>query len=105
MATGLPVPDTDPALPAAVLRELQPAETYLTSYPVAVGCGASAGRVGLAPRPCRASARAAPADAAWPCRDGARRRRTLGWVVGGIAWWQGEQARTPLAGDVDAPAR
>lgn len=28
---------------------------------------------------------------------------TLGWVVGGIAWWQGEQARTPLAGDVDAP--
>lgn len=29
---------------------------------------------------------------------------TLGWVVGGLAWWQGEQARTPLAGDVDEPA-
>lgn len=28
---------------------------------------------------------------------------TLGWVVGGFAWWQGEQARTPLAGDVSAP--
>ena len=36
MAAGLPVPDTDPALPAAVLRELQPAETYLMSYPLAV---------------------------------------------------------------------
>lgn len=28
---------------------------------------------------------------------------TLAWVAGGIAWWQGELARTPLAGDVDAP--
>ncbi|MGW9416731.1 alpha/beta hydrolase [Cellulosimicrobium funkei] len=59
MATGLPVPDTDPALPAAVLRELQPAETYLTSYPVAVvltvlGAGAVAWAVVRARRGARA---------------------------------------------------
>ncbi|MGO3814172.1 MAG: hypothetical protein ACTJHV_05155, partial [Cellulosimicrobium funkei] len=58
MATGLPVPDTDPALPAAVLRELQPAETYLTSYPVAValavlGAGAVAWAVVRARRGAR----------------------------------------------------
>jgi hypothetical protein len=29
---------------------------------------------------------------------------TLGWVVGGVAWWQLEEARAPLAGDVAAPA-
>ena len=37
MGADLPTPDTDPALPADVLRELQPTGTYLTSYPVAVG--------------------------------------------------------------------
>ena len=29
---------------------------------------------------------------------------TLGWVLGAVTWWQGEQARTPLAGDVSEPA-
>lgn len=28
---------------------------------------------------------------------------TVGWALGAFAWWQGDQARTPLAGDVDAP--
>jgi hypothetical protein len=28
---------------------------------------------------------------------------TVGWGLGALVWWQGEQARTPLAGDVDAP--
>ncbi|QJW38650.1 DUF4190 domain-containing protein [Cellulosimicrobium protaetiae] len=28
---------------------------------------------------------------------------TAAWAGGMLAWWQGEQARAPLAGDVDAP--
>ncbi|OLT51003.1 DUF4190 domain-containing protein [Cellulosimicrobium sp. CUA-896] len=28
---------------------------------------------------------------------------TVGWVVGAVAWWQLEEARSPLAGDVAAP--
>ncbi|MGM7421320.1 septum formation family protein [Cellulosimicrobium sp. CpK407] len=28
---------------------------------------------------------------------------TLAWTAGALAWWQGEQARVPLAGDVTAP--
>lgn len=28
---------------------------------------------------------------------------TVAWTAGALVWWQGEQARTPLAGDVDAP--
>jgi len=28
---------------------------------------------------------------------------TAGWALGAFAWWQGDQARSPLAGDVDAP--
>ena len=28
---------------------------------------------------------------------------TVAWGLGALLWWQGEQARTPLAGDVDAP--
>ena len=59
MAAGLPVPDTDPALPAAVLRELQPAETYLMSYPLAVVLAVlGAGTVAWAVVRARRSARA-----------------------------------------------
>lgn len=29
---------------------------------------------------------------------------TLGWVLGAVGWWQLDEARTPLAGDVAAPA-
>lgn len=28
---------------------------------------------------------------------------TVAWAAGALLWWQGEQARTPLAGDVEAP--
>ncbi|MBN0039195.1 septum formation family protein [Cellulosimicrobium cellulans] len=28
---------------------------------------------------------------------------TVAWAAGALVWWQGEQGRTPLAGDVDAP--
>lgn len=28
---------------------------------------------------------------------------TVAWTVGALVWWQGEQARAPIAGDVDAP--
>ncbi|MCO7273924.1 septum formation family protein [Cellulosimicrobium cellulans] len=28
---------------------------------------------------------------------------TLAWTAGALAWWQGEQARVPLAGDVSTP--
>jgi len=37
VSAGLPTPDTDPGLPEDVLRRLEPTETYLTNYPVAVG--------------------------------------------------------------------
>uniref|UniRef100_UPI001112D11C hypothetical protein n=1 Tax=Cellulosimicrobium cellulans TaxID=1710 RepID=UPI001112D11C len=40
----LPTPDTDPALPEHVLRELQPGGTLLESVPLAVALGV----VGLA---------------------------------------------------------
>jgi enterochelin esterase-like enzyme len=84
VGADLPTPDTDPALPADVLHQLQPTGTYLTSYPVAVGLAVVgvAGIVWAVVRARRARRRRQERRARG---DDARRPLRSRWATAGLA--------------------